>query len=221
MYVFAKFSKGFLKQYANLKESSKDSMLECRTGFFSFADAVCEGIIRNWNGRYELPDGGKVSIEVKIIRYNGVKTKQRYITFKQSRYNMFSHVTSPVYRWVWGLIPNKFHLESAGFNWSPRNPGTVYLCKCRSLYFFEQTAAHEFGHVLGLGDTYGAWYRFFYDMPGTENYMMYHNYRVSNEEITMMLRAQAEGKMQYFPYKFSFKHIRDELKHIIKKKKAK
>ena len=68
-------------------------------------------------------------------------------------------------------------------------------------------AAHEFGHVLGLGDAYAANYRFYYEAPGTKNYMMNRNVRVSEEEVQMVLKAHKTGKMQYFPMEVSLKRF--------------
>ncbi len=70
-----------------------------------------------------------------------------------------------------------------------------------------RVSAHEFGHILGLGDAYAAHYRFFYEAPGTRDYMMNHNTAVSPEEAAMVRRAQETGKMQYFPIKFSAKRF--------------
>lgn len=207
VYVFAKFSESLLKQYKNSDESSPDRDLSCKTNFYSYADAICEGIIRNWNGTYLLKNDEKVCLDIKIIRYNGVKTKQRYLKFRHEILNSYSFVKSPFYRSIWGLARNRFHLESAGLNWSPKNPGTVYLKQTRTLHAYQQIAAHEFGHVLGIGDAYNAAYRFFYDAPGTNTYMMYHNSRVNPVEVAMMLKAQQTGKMQYFPIKFSITNI--------------
>jgi len=52
-------------------------------------------------------------------------------------------------------------LEKVLDNWTIKNPGQVWL------YDAEKDAAHEFGHLLGLGDAYGANYRFFSEAPNT------------------------------------------------------
>ena len=67
---------------------------------------------------------------------------------------------------------------------------------------FAEIEAHEAGHTLGIGDAYGANYRFFYETPGTGNYMMCHSRRVQPEELEMVFRAHLTNRMQYFPWKF-------------------
>lgn len=199
IYVFAKFSKRLLRSYKPLKKDIKDPAFTCKNELFTYADAICEGIVRNWNGTYILKDGEEVRIDVRIIRYNGVKTKQRYLKFNQEIFNKYSFVKSPFYRCFWGIFRNHGQFESFGLNWSPSNPGSVYLRRTNYLKTYEQTAAHEFGHVLGLGDAYGAYYRGYYEAPDTRHFMMNCNSKVQPEEVSMMLRAQHTGKMQYFP----------------------
>ena len=112
-----------------------------------------------------------------------------------------SFVVSSAWRWIWGIFycgsPESFSL-----NWHPRFPGTINLKMYKTLRRFEQVAAHEFGHLLGLGDAYDAPYRFFYHLEGVSTYMMCYNRKVQNEEIEMVLRAHLTKRMQYFPYKF-------------------
>ena len=89
--------------------------------------------------------------------------------------------------------------------------------KYKNLYRFEQVAAHEFGHVLGLGDAYDAHYRFFYQLPNVSSYMMCYNRKVQDQEVEMLLRAHLTRRMQYFPYKFRpgtfFKGLVAHFKH--------
>lgn len=212
IYVFAKFSKALLKPYKPLNPDVSDSALRCKNSNFTYVDAICEGIIRNWNGLYQLPNGDNIRLDVKIIRYNKAKTKQRYLHFYHELSNNFSFVRSPIHRCLWGIFKGRGHFESLGLNWSPSNPGSVFLRRCLYLRTYEQTAAHEFGHVLGIGDAYGAFYRFFYEAPGTERYMMNHNTKVQPEEVMMMLKAQKTGRMQYFPLKFAVKNFKNEFK---------
>lgn len=80
-----------------------------------------------------------------------------------------------------------------------RQPRTCYFSKAKDRHSYQQICAHEFGHILGLGDAYGANYRFFYEAPCTGNYMMCHNRTVQPEELEMVLRAHLTNRMQYFP----------------------
>ena len=220
IYVFAKFAKSLLKPYKALKDGIKDHSLQCKNDLFTYADAICEGIVRNWNGSYNLPNGQNVKLDVRIIRYNGVKTKQRYLKFNHEILNKYSFVRSPFYRCIWGIFRNNGQFESFGLNWTPRHPGSVYLRKTNYLKTYEQTAAHEFGHVLGLGDAYGAYYRGYYEAPGTGHYMMNANTRVQPEEVAMMLKAQSVGKMQYFPRVISFENFTKRFQQVKARKLA-
>lgn len=62
----------------------------------------------------------------------------------------------------------------------------------------EQVSAHEAGHLFGIGDAYGAWYRFFYPAPNTEDYMMHYNTQVHPQEIAMLIRAYVKKKLNFF-----------------------
>jgi hypothetical protein len=69
-------------------------------------------------------------------------------------------------------------------------------------------AAHEAGHLFGIGDAYAAIYRFYDAAPGTAHYMMHSNYAVQPEEGLMMLRAHVSGRMQFFPRSFNWHRFR-------------
>ncbi len=163
----------------------------------TYADACCEGIAKYW---------GEAGFTVNIHRITK-EDKRPHICVLPARMTNTSYVMSRWWRWGWGLFRSSFHPESVMINWSRRHPGNIHLNlrrKCTKDRFM-RVASHEFGHVLGLGDAYDAHYRFFYEVPGTENYMMNSNIRVSEEEAQMVRRAQETGKMQYFPIKFSAK----------------
>ena len=75
----------------------------------------------------------------------------------------------------------------------------------RSIQHLKQVAAHEAGHLFGLGDAYGAWYRFFCAAPNTEDYMMHYNIQVHTQEIAMLIRAYVKNKAQFFPRRFNLR----------------
>ncbi len=75
--------------------------------------------------------------------------------------------------------------------------------------------AHEFGHILGLGDAYDAFYRFFYSAPGTDSYMMRFNRKVAPEEILMCMKAHRTGRMQYFPCVFDLETVLTRIKRKV------
>ena len=150
-----------------------------------------------------------IGIDMVDIRRIEKGNKRPHICVVPAKMTNTSYVMSRWWRWGWGLFRSSFHPESFMINWSRRHPGNIHL-NLRRKYTkdrFMRVAAHEFGHILGLGDAYDAHYRFYYEVPGTENYMMNSNIRVSEEEAQMVRRAQQTGKMQYFPIKFSAKHF--------------
>lgn len=181
----------YIEFHPLLLNKAKDSDL-------TYADMCEEGIKKYWT------EGG---FEVKLIKVNK-GDKRPHIKILPANVSKTSYVMSPWWRWIWGLFTT-FHPEVFMLNWSPRNPGNIHLnLKTYSTSkWFMRVSAHEFGHVLGLGDAYNAPYRFFYEAPGTEDYMMNHNRHVSPVEAQMVKRAHETGRMQYFPMKFSPKLI--------------
>ena len=161
-----------------------------------------------------------VRVSVEFIRYDNYREMKKYpdqrvVPIRLSNgYVLPAHVSSPYWRWGWGFFRN-FQLEATSLNWTRNEPGRVTLQKTTDRYSFEQIAAHEIGHVLGLGDAYAANYRFFYEAPGTGDYMMCHNRKVQPDELEKVLYAHITNRMQYFPRKFSLKTIYAGLKRAI------
>lgn len=153
------------------------------------------------------PDFPSARVSVEFIRHGSPEAinnypRQHFFKVAFTLFHSFpAHVISPPWRWYWGFF-KYFQLESTHLNWSRKHPGKVVLQKKLSRHSFQQTGAHEIGHLLGIGDAYGANYRFFYEAPNTGNYMMCHSRKVQPEELEMALTAHATDRMQYFPKKF-------------------
>lgn len=231
--AFVAFKPNLLKPYTNNGNMS-DSFLKTKEPGFSFADAVCEGITKNWSGKFELdlddnsvsvhksvhdndiPDIGSFTLKTKVIRKDDPEAEkypgQRFFTVKEPLIKKGSFVLSPLWRWFWGLVRSPKSPESISLNWSPYWPGSIHLIHYGTLSRYEQVAAHEFGHIMGIGDAYGAPYRFFWEVPGTSDYMMNSDVRLHAREIIMALTAHKTGVMQHFPSKIHFKTMSKQMK---------
>lgn len=148
-----------------------------------------------------------VRVTVEFVRFGSSTAasdfpKHHFYRVKLTSGSIFpAHVISPLWRWYWGFF-RTLQFESLHLNWSRNHPGIITLQKEQDRYFFQQTAAHETGHLLGLGDAYGASYRFFYEAPGTGSFMMCHNRKVQSTELEMVFHSHMTNHMQYFPRKF-------------------
>ena len=222
LYITAhvRFSKSLLKGYTNLiSEKLKEMIGEPEPEKKTFADVAQAGIIEKWSGAYDMtPWGGpeNLTVKVNILRKDKgeIPEGQRYFKIQRVYGKGTSFVTSPVWRWLWGFIRGGRECFFT-LNWSPNYPGTISMNKYSSKGWFKSTISHEFGHILGLGDAYDAFYRFYYEAPGTGSYMMNYNKRVAPEEIMMAMRAHFYKKMQYFPCVFNFKRVVNGIKSSI------
>lgn len=203
----------------------------------SQADLIEAGIIRKWSGEYKLRSRrfkgyikARVVINIRrdliparsrnVLPLALITQRQRSVLIKiRSLTFMPAHVISPWYRRIWGVLKTG-QWESLGTNWSRNNPGIMVMPHCppKSIAWFERMAAHEAGHLLGLGDAYGAIYRYYYAAPGTSEYMMHSNRHVQAREITMLLEAHMIGKMQFFPKKWDKKIFIDGFKREVNQK---
>ena len=173
----------------------------------TYADLVIAGIKSYWSGTYRIPtpNGPRpLSVEVQI-RTAPAKRAIR-VTVKRMLI-MPAHVRSPIYRLYWGFF-RYGHLETIGTNWAPEQPGHMILPYMEDPGQVMRIAAHEAGHLFGIGDAYAAIYRFYDAAPGTAHYMMHSNDAVQPEEILMMLRAHVTGRMQFFPRSFNWRRFR-------------
>jgi hypothetical protein len=155
------------------------------------------------------PDPSSARVTLEFIRYQTPQAvneypKQRFIRVKMSySENRAGNVTSPLWRWGWGFFKS-FQAEALTLNWSRRHPGIASIRENSDRHAFQQECSHEFGHLLGLGDAYGANYRFYFEAPGTTDFMMNQNRQVNPQELEMVLTAHLYNRMQYFPKQFHF-----------------
>jgi hypothetical protein len=181
----------------------------------TYAELVSDGIRRHWSGQYELgspeyPDPVTVCVVIQTDQ------KRRHVPVKvRPMFFMPAHVISPFYRRIWGIFRTG-QIESLGLNWSPQQPGAIMMPPYEQVSQVESVAAHEMGHILGIGDAYGAIYRFYYAAPGTQNYMMHSNRQVQPQEIKMMLLAHKSGRMQFFPKKWDTRQFLHGLRQEVK-----
>ena len=143
-----------------------------------------------------LRSGWRQGLTAWFSRRHSVKISVRPMLF------MPAHVISPLYRRFWGILRTG-QLESLGLNWSPRHPGRIIMPPYRQVWMVKSVAAHEAGHIFGIGDAYAAIYRFYHEAPGTNGYMMNSNQSVHADEIKMMLKAHQTGRMQFFPRRWN------------------
>lgn len=127
------------------------------------------------------------------------------IHFKPYRV-MPAHVNSGIMRRFWGVFRNRTVI-SLGFNWAPKFPGRIFLPTRYNKALLQRVAAHEFGHCMGLGDAYAAWYRCYDEAPGSGSYLMNSNGNVSAEEFRMVLTARVREKMINFPFRCSWQRF--------------
>ncbi len=164
------------------------------------ADLIEAGIRQAWSGVYRLNLTGsedEFPVFVQVVIHRDRRRRPVRICLKRLLIRP-AHVISPVWRRIWGVFKTG-QLESMGTNWAPTHPGKMILPIGLSPVTLRQIAAHEAGHLFGLGDAYGAVYRFYHGVQGKERYMMYSNQEVHPEEIVMLLNAHQTGRMQFFP----------------------
>lgn len=205
-----------IHKFSIVRSSIPDDVLSTKPEGYSYADAIEEGIKRYWEGSYEMPwysfyRSNEIPVKIEFIRITDPQAvyapTQHFARFYFApKHSSSSYVKSSPKRRFWGILRN-FTLESVDLNWSCSHPGSMYLKRYTSLEDFQRVVAHEFGHMLGIGDAYGASYRLFYQASGTSSFMMCHGHMVHPQEIEMVLTAHYTNSLQCFPVKLSLRSI--------------
>ena len=186
-------------------------------------ETIDQGIIDHWSGHYKITDDIKkaimvfceaknmpphdfdshlqVHVHIRHVQREDISKRRTVRIYYKPSLFLPAHVASPFYRRLWGIFKTG-QIESIGLNWSPKYPGYMVLPTQTPMRRLPHVAAHEAGHIFGLGDAYGAWYRFYEPARDTSGYMMRDNTQVREQEIAMLIRAHATGRMQYFPRVF-------------------
>lgn len=164
----------------------------------SYAELICEGVSKAWSGTYHFKTAHQPEeIIIRVLIHKAPVRKPVKVCVRPLHLRS-AYVISPFYRRIWGFFKT-LQIESFGLNWTPEHPGKIVMLPFRPSSVVRRVAAHEMGHILGIGDAYGAFYRFYCEAPGTQDYMMHSNRQVQPEEIDMMFKAHQSGRMQFFP----------------------
>lgn len=187
------------------------------------ADLIEDGIRQAWSGTYllgtpGLPDDAQDEITVSVVFHRDGRRRPVKVGLHRL-FLMPAHVISPLWRRFWGICKTG-QLESIGTNWSLEQPGRMVLPTELDTGQLMRVAAHEAGHLFGLGDAYAAIYRFYYAVPGKERYMMYSNGQVQPEEINMLICAHLSGRMQFFPRRWNGRNFRAGLRADLRSRAA-
>lgn len=178
-------------------------------------------------------------VQVKTTVFSNIdspnKTITPYLTYKGDKQKTFTInvnnlgsdlTTSNVSSWYFNPfnpIKNYLSPERLRTNWSIDNLGKMTLYNRFKNYQYpaheyKQMVAHEFGHILGLGDAYSAWYRYFIyaprnydvkyngvrypvDVPNDDIMLAQYFYSpiVTSNNIRMVWEAWRTGRPQFFP----------------------
>jgi len=219
----------------------------------TFGEVAAQSIMDTWNGTYDVY-GQTVNISTEIysncyspnniLQPVWASKEQKYLNYEilegtdhtGEKIGMGSHNDPSSSGLINGLfntlIPGDYNGENI-YNWSIGNSSQhiVVYTHTNNEYigdnWFKQTAAHEFGHALGLGDAYNAGYRggswlgsvdgyyapYKYSVNDSygSNYDVYvpnndimlegasQNYVYSND-IRMVLDAYRTGEVQLYPW---------------------
>jgi len=94
------------------------------------------------------------------------------------------------------------YMMRPGCGWSPDNPGSIVMRtgdsreggKIYTATEFEWVSAHEFGHILGVGDAYNS-----QNSTGVKSIYQAFGTGVQPGDISKVLQAQSTGQWQIWP----------------------
>ena len=192
----------------------------------TYADVAAAGILSKWNGtftgnQYDFTPGKNITVNTKI--YSNQKSSANLWTSAGSNQKDFLEIyidnTDPVYYGPAGINPiqhtqNVPHMDGGQDDWSVSNDKKITMYRSHSgdpneysQYGYASTIAHEFGHVLGLGDAYGDKDKGRVaatntpEVPVTQwlqDDIMVHNGYVTPNDVEMVWQAWSTNEWQYF-----------------------
>ena len=196
--------------------------------------AILRGI-RDWEGEYEVFGGQKLRLELELSTEQRIRDSIHIIPFDEE----LSEAVESVGKYtgkekrerLMSCVEHRRSFAGIGIGrWSVHTTKTIYMQSASGRFDDEDalrnTAKHEFGHVLGVGDMYASEVDSLGGVPpdkygdiaafhlyDQEYYMVMcdENAPVSNNDVEMVVLAFSENRFQRFQPDNTGKKISDAL----------